>query len=53
MKYSYKLDALREMARERAGDAYALYLIGLLVEHADKEEVTPELLGWVKMLFEV
>ena len=48
MKYSCKLDTLREIARECAGDACALYLVGLLAEHAEEEECTQAFLAWVR-----
>ena len=48
VKYSCKLDTLREMARECAEDAYALYLVGLLAEHAEEEECTQAFLAWVR-----
>ena len=48
MKYSDKLDLLQEMAREHAGEAYALYLIGLLAEHAEEDECMDGFFGWVR-----
>ena len=46
MKLSHKLDALQALARESAGNPHKLYLIGLLAEHAEEEEMTAELLEW-------
>ena len=48
MKISQKLDLLREMACEFAGDKHRLYLISLLAEHVEEKECTEELLGWVR-----
>ena len=48
VKRSSKLDFLQEMAREYAGDARALYIIGLLAEHAEEEECSGEVLAWVR-----
>ena len=48
MKYSHKLDYLQKLAKEHAGDAYALYLIGLLAEHAGEEECTEGFLCWFR-----
>ena len=50
MKLSDKLDALREMAREHDGEAHALYLVTLLAEHAEEQEVTEGLLRWARAL---
>ena len=47
MKLSDKLDTLQRMAKEFAGDPNRLYLIGLLAEHAEEEECTEEVMGWV------
>ena len=47
MKYSRKLDVLQEMAKACAGDARALYLIGLLAEHAEEEACSEAVLEWV------
>jgi len=46
VKYEHQLDALQELARRRAEDPHALYLVGLLAEHAEEEECTAELLAW-------
>ena len=48
MKLSDKLDALREIVKACAEEPHKLYLIGLLVEHADEEEADEELLVWVR-----
>jgi len=50
MKLSEKLDCLQGLAQVRAADRYALYLIGLLAEHAEEEEVTAGLLEWLEGL---
>jgi len=36
------------MAKEHAEEPHKLYLIGLLAEHAEEEEMTAEFLEWVK-----
>jgi len=48
VKLSQKLDALQEMARDYAGEPHRAYLIGLLAEHAEEEEVTAEYLRWIE-----
>jgi len=50
VKLSDKLDVLQDMAKVCAGEPHKLYLIGLLVEHADEEEITEEFLVWVRKL---
>ena len=52
MKSSRKLDTLQEMVKEYAGDPNRLYLIGLLVEHADEEEITEEFLKWIRVMLD-
>ena len=48
MKLSDKLDVLQKMAKEHDGKAHALYLVGLLVEHAEEEECTEKMLAWAR-----
>ena len=48
MKWPDKLDALQEMSKACDGDPRKSYLISLLVELAEEEECTEELLAWVK-----
>ena len=50
MKLSDKLDFLQAMAVEHGGNPNKLYLIELLAEHAEDEEVTACLLELVKRL---
>jgi len=52
MKLSSKLDALQELAREHAGEPHKVYLIGLLAEHAQDEEMTAAFLEWVRSVLE-
>ena len=53
VKLSQKLDALQEMARDYAGESLKQYLIGLLAEHAEEEEMTAEFLEWVRDVLKV
>jgi len=53
VKQSEKLDALQKMAKEYAGEPNKMYLIVLLAEHAEEEEVTAELLRWVEVTLRV
>ena len=48
VKYSHKLDALQEMAKEHVEEPHKAYLIGLLAEHAEEAEVDDALLEWVR-----
>jgi len=48
VKLSHKLDVLQEMAKACAGESHKLYLIELLVEHVDEDEMTAELFEWIK-----
>jgi len=50
VKQSEKLDALQKMAK---GEPNKRYLIVLLAEHAEEEEVTAELLRWVEVTLRV
>jgi len=47
VKLSEKLDTLQAMAIESPEEPHKLYLIGLLAEHAEEEEMTAEFLKWV------
>ena len=47
MKHQHKLDLLQEMAQEHADDPRKLYLIELLAEHAEEEEMLEEFLRWI------
>lgn len=48
MNVSRKLDALQDLACEHYGEHNALYLIGLVAEHAEEEEVSEELFRWMR-----
>jgi hypothetical protein len=48
VKLSCELDALQELAREHAGEPHKAYLIGLLAEHAEDEEMTVAFLEWIQ-----
>ena len=48
MEFPDKLDMLQEMAKVHEGEPHKLYLISLLVEHAEEAECTEEVLAWVK-----
>jgi len=50
MNISNKLDLLQGLAREHAGDSGKLYLVGLLAEHAEEDEMTADFLEWVRTL---
>ena len=47
MNLSRRLDTLQAMAQEQAEEPHRLYLIGLLAEHAEEEEMTMDFLKWV------
>jgi hypothetical protein len=49
--FSCKLDALHTMAINCAKKSHAMYLIQLLVEHAEEIEMTEEFLKWMKKGF--
>ena len=51
MKTAQKLDALQEIARQHAKDTHKLYVIGLLAEHAEEDEITEEVLEWITGIF--
>ena len=51
VKPSEKLDLLQCLAREHAADPNRMYLIELLAEHAEEEEMTEEFLQWVSSGF--
>ncbi|MCL2445183.1 MAG: hypothetical protein FWD06_00215 [Oscillospiraceae bacterium] len=50
MRLSQKLDALQAMAIVHAGKMHKLYLIQLLAEHAQDDEMTMEFLAWTDEL---
>jgi len=50
VKLSYKLNILQEAAKLHQNEPNKLYLIALLAEHAEEEEMTAELLAWVNAL---
>ena len=52
VKCSGKLDFPQETTKARVEDARALYIIGLLAEHAE-EECSAELLAWGDFLFDI
>ena len=47
MEMSHKLDVLQGLAWQHAEDAYKLYVIQLLAEHVEEEEVNEEMLEWI------
>ena len=47
VKLGNKLDRLQEMMKECGGDPRMAYMIGLLAEHAEEDEMTAEFLEWV------
>ena len=47
MNYSHELDLLQEMAVKYAGEPQKVYLIQLLAEHVEEDEMTAEFLEWV------
>jgi len=51
VKPSEKLDLLQCLALECAADPNMMYLIELLAEHADEEEMTEGFLQWVSSGF--
>lgn len=50
MKLSHKLDFLQKMATEYAEEPYKRYLIDLLAEHAEEDEMSVKLLEWVSII---
>lgn len=50
MKLSSKLDTLQELTRQCPEDPHALYLIGLLAEHAEEEKMTSMFLERVEAM---
>ena len=51
MRQSHKLDALQELAKQHAGETHRLYVIQLLAEHAEEEEMSAEFLRWITDMF--
>jgi len=51
VKLSEKLDLLQILAVKYADDPHKRYLIGLLAEHAEEDEMSAEFLVWIKLLF--
>jgi len=50
VELAQKLDAMQELAVEFTGEPHELYLIGLLAEHAEDDEITTEFLKWMRIL---
>ena len=45
---SDKLDLLQRLAVQHATNQYRLYLIELLVEHAEEDDATAEFMEWLE-----
>ena len=50
MKLSSKLDALQKLAREHENHPHKLYLMELLAEHAEEDEMSAGFIAWIEML---
>ena len=50
MTLSQKLDLLQQSARVHTGGPHKAYLISLLAEHAEEDEMMAEFLEWVEVL---
>ena len=50
MKLSSKLNALQKLAVRYANEPNKLYLIALLAEHAEEDEVSAEFLVWLEIM---
>ena len=51
VNFHHKLDTLQRMHRDYGNNPNAAYLIGLLAEHAEEEEMTGAFLEWVTRMF--
>ena len=51
MERSCKLDVLQELARQYAGDVHKLYVIQMLAEHAEEDEMSEDVLEWITGVF--
>ena len=52
MDLSHKLDALQDMAARYADKPFEVYLICLLAEHAEEDDMMVEFVQWMRALIE-
>ena len=53
MTLSQRLDVLQQLAQVHVNESLEMYLIDLLAEHAEEDEMTIEFLDWIERLLSV